>query len=97
MTFDARPYGAKPVVVLSRTTSQLKVPDGVVVRVDEWYPHEIGAQLTQRGMKTSLHRRRSYHTRLSEGSPMPGDIWLEHVATRSYKSGMVQSEYVIAF
>jgi dihydrofolate reductase len=28
--------------------------------------------------------------------PLPHDIRLEHVATRSYPSGMVQSEYVIA-
>ena len=28
-------------------------------------------------------------------SRMASDIWLEHVATRSYPSGMVQSEYVV--
>jgi dihydrofolate reductase len=28
--------------------------------------------------------------------PLPRDVRLEHVATRSYPSGMVQSEYVIA-
>ena len=28
--------------------------------------------------------------------PLDGDLKLEHVATRSYKSGLVQSEYVVA-
>jgi dihydrofolate reductase len=27
--------------------------------------------------------------------PIPADIWLEHLATKSYKNGMVTSEYVI--
>lgn len=28
--------------------------------------------------------------------PLPHDIWFEHVVTRSYPSGMVQSEYALA-
>jgi dihydrofolate reductase len=118
MTFDAWPYGTKPVVVLSATRSKLQVPEGAVCDVMNGTPDEIVKQLAQRGMqhlyidggvtiqgflKAGLIQRfiiTRIPVLLGNGIPLfgalPGDIWLEHVATRSYQSGMVQSEYVIA-
>lgn len=118
LAFDAWPYGSKPVVVLSKTMSKLKVPDGAVCEVMAGTPHEIVARLAQRGMKHLyidggvtiqgfLEARliqRVIVTRipllLGRGIPLFGplsqDIRLEHVTTRSYPSGLVQSEYLIA-
>ena len=118
LTFDAWPYGRKPVVVLSTRPSEWKAPDGAVCEGMAGTPHEIVARLTQRGMKHLyidggvtiqgfLEAGLIQHltiTRipvlLGSGIPLFGslshDIRLEHVATRSYPSGMVQSEYVIA-
>ena len=118
LTFDAWPYGTKPVVVLSTRPSELTAPDGAVCEVMAGTPHEIVTRLTQRGMKhlyidggvtiqAFLEAGLIQHltiTRipvlLGSGIPLFGslsrDIRLEHVATRSYPSGMVQSEYVIA-
>ena len=81
-------------------------------------PHEVVAQLTQRGMQhlyidggvtiqgflNAGLIQRLIMTRipvlLGSGIPLFGslarDIRLEHMATRSYPSGMVQSEYALA-
>lgn len=118
LTFDAWPYGKKPVIVLSTSMSELKVPDGAVCDVMAGTPQDIVTRLTQRGMKHLyidggvtiqgfLKAGLIQHltiTRipvlLGSGIPLFGslsqDIRLEHVATRSYPSGMVQSNYVIA-
>ena len=118
LTFDAWPYGRKPVVVLSTRPSELTAPDGAMCEVMAGTPHEIVTRLTQRGMKHLyidggvtiqgfLEAGLIQHltiTRipvlLGSGIPLFGslshDIRLEHVATRSYPSGMVQSQYVIA-
>ena len=118
LTFDAWPYGRKPVVVLSTRPSELTAPDGAVCEVMAGTPQEIVTRLTQRGTKhlyidggvtiqgfleAGLIRHLTI-TRipvlLGSGIPLFGslshDIRLQHVATRSYPSGMVQSEYVIA-
>ena len=118
LTFDAWPYGTKPVVVLSSRPSELRAPAGAVCDFMDGTPHEIVTRLTQRGMKhlyidggvtiqgflqAGLIQRLTI-TRipmlLGSGIPLfgslPHDIRLAHVATRSFPSGMVQSEYVIA-
>ena len=118
LTFDAWPYGTKPVVVLSTKPSELKAPDGAVCDMMTGTPHEIVARLSARGMQhlyidggVTIQRfleagliQRLIITRipvlLGSGIPLFGplsrDVRLEHVATRAYPSGMVQSEYVIA-
>jgi dihydrofolate reductase len=118
LTFDAWPYGKKPVVVLSTRPTDLVAPDGAVCEMMAGTPHEVVTRLTERGMKhlyidggVTIQRfleagliQRLIITRipvlLGSGMPLFGplsrDIRLEHVATRSYPSGMVQSEYVIA-
>ena len=118
LTFDAWPYGTKPVVVLSTRPSELSAPAGAVCDFMNGTPHEIVTRLTQRGMKhlyidggltiqgfleAGLIQRLTI-TRipvlLGSGIPLFGflshDIRFDHVATRSFPSGMVQSEYVIA-
>jgi dihydrofolate reductase len=118
LTFDAWPYGKKPVVVLSTSMTELKTPAGAVCRLMAGLPQEILARLTEDGLKhfyidggvtiQGFLRagliERLIVTRipvlLGIGIPLFGplshDIRLEHVATRSYPSGMVQSEYLIA-
>jgi dihydrofolate reductase len=118
LSFDAWPYGKKPVVVLSTRPSELTPPDDAVCDVMAGTPHEVVARLAERGMKhlyidggVTIQGfleagliQRMIITRipvlLGSGIPLFGslshDIRLEHVATRSYPSGMVQSEYVIA-
>jgi len=118
LSFEAWPYGNKPVVVLSSTLSELAVPDGAVCELMAGSPHEIVARLTRRGMShlyidggVTIQRfleagliQRVIITRipvlLGSGIPLFGplsrDIRFEHVATRSYPSGLVQSEYLIA-
>ena len=118
LTFDAWPYGTKPVVVLSTRPSELKAPDGAVCDMMTGTPHEIVARLSARGMKhlyvdggVTIQRfleagliQRLIITRipvlLGSGiplfGPLPHDVRLEHVATRAYPSGLVQSEYLIA-
>jgi dihydrofolate reductase len=118
LTFDAWPYGTKPLVVLSTSMSELNAPEGAVCELMAGTPHEIVTRLTQRGWKhlyidggVTVQRflaagliQRMIITRipvlLGSGIPLFGalshDIRFEHVATRSYASGMVQSEYVIA-
>jgi dihydrofolate reductase len=117
LTFDAWPYGTKPVVVLSTRPSELKAPDGAVCDMMTGTPHEIVARLSARGMQhlyidggVTIQRfleagliQRLIITRipvlLGSGiplfGPLPHDVRLEHVATRAYPSGLVQSEYVI--
>jgi dihydrofolate reductase len=118
LSFGGWAYGKKPVMVLSSTMSELKVPDGAVCDLMAGEPHEIIARLTERGMKhlyidggITIQRfleagliQRMTITRipilLGSGIPLFGplshDIKFEHVATRTFPSGMVQSEYVIA-
>jgi dihydrofolate reductase len=115
LTFDAWPYGTKPVVVLSTKPSALRAPEGAVCDMMTGTPQEIVARLAQRGLKhlyidggvtiqgfleAGLIQRLTI-TRipvlLGSGIPLFGplshDVRLEHVATRSYPSGMVQSQY----
>jgi dihydrofolate reductase len=118
LTFNAWPYGTKPVIVLSTSMTELKAPEGAVCDLMAGTPREIVTRLAQRGMKhlyvdggVTIQGfleagliQRLIMTRipvlLGSGIPLfgalPHDIRLEHVATRSYSSGMVQSEYVIA-
>jgi dihydrofolate reductase len=116
LSFDAWPYGRKPVVVLSRTLSAVTVPEGAVCERMEGSPREIVDRLAARGMehlyvdggitvqgflRDGLIQRMTI-TRipvlLGSGiplfGPMTGDLRFEHIATRSFPSGMVQSEYV---
>lgn len=116
LSFDAWPYGRKPVVVLSRTLSAVTVPEGAVCERMEGSPREIADRLAARGMehlyvdggitvqgflREGLIQRMTI-TRipvlLGSGiplfGPMTGDLRFEHIATRSFPSGMVQSEYV---
>src|SRR5580658_6822604 len=51
LAFDVWPYGKKPVVVLSTTMSELKVPQGAVCDLMCGTPEEIVARLTQRGFQ----------------------------------------------
>lgn len=117
LQFDGWPYGKKPVVVLSRTMTALKVPDGAVCDLMAGDPEEIVARLTQQGMHhiyvdggvtiqgflnagliQSMILTR-IPVLLGSGVPLFGatshDIRFEHVATRTYPSGMVQSEYAL--
>lgn len=117
LTFGGWAYGQTPVIVLSTTMSELKAPEGAICDLMSGSPHEIVAQLTQRGLKhiyvdggvtiQGFLRagviQRLIITRipvlLGSGIPLFGplshDIRLEHVATRAYAGGLVQSEYVI--
>ncbi len=115
LTFDAWPYGTKPVVVLSSNPSALRAPDGAVCDMMAGTPAEIVARLGARGLQhlyvdggVTIQGfleagliQRLIITRvpvlLGSGIPLFGplshDIRLEHVATRSFPSGLVQSEY----
>jgi dihydrofolate reductase len=117
LTFDAWPYGTKPVVVLSTKPSAPKAPAGAVCEMMSGTPAEIVARLAARGM-THLYVdggvtiqgfleagliQRLIVTRipvlLGSGIPLFGplsrDVRLQHVVTRAFPSGMVQSEYLI--
>ncbi len=116
--FPEWPYGSKPVIVLSSTLSELKIPPGAVCDLLAGPPPEIVARLAERGMQhlyidggltiQGFLRAglidRLIITRipvlLGSGIPLFGplalDIRLHHVATRSYPSGLVQTEYTIA-
>jgi dihydrofolate reductase len=118
LTFDAWPYGTKPVVVLSSRPAEVKAPEGAVCDAMSGSPDEIVARLAEQGMRhlyidggITIQRfleagliQRMTITRipvlLGTGIPLFGalsrDIRFKHVATRSFPSGMVQSEYVIA-
>src|SRR6476660_6229817 len=117
LTFDAWPYGQKPVFVLS-THSLATAPTGAVVEHLSGGPGEIVARLAARGIGhvyvdggITIQRfleagliQRLIITRvpvlIGVGTPLFGplqrDIPLQHVATRQYASGLVQSEYLIA-
>ena len=118
MSFDAWPYGTKPVVVLSTSLPGVTVPAGAVCEVMAGTPGEIVTRLARRGLKhlyvdggITIQRflaagliQRLIITRipvlLGSGIPLfgalPQDLRLKHVATRTYPSGLVQSEYLIA-
>lgn len=118
LSFDAWPYGSKPVVVLSTTLSELRVPDDAICDLMAGAPREIVQRLEERGrehlyidggvtiqrfLRAGLIQRMTI-TRvpvlLGSGiplfGPVPEDIRLEHLATRVYRPGLVQSEYVVA-
>jgi dihydrofolate reductase len=116
LTFDAWPYGEKPVFVLS-TRPLAAAPAGAVLERMAGAPHEIVSQLATRGIRhvyvdggITIQRflqggliQRLIITRvpvlIGAGIPLFGplerDIPLEHVATRHYPSGLVQSEYAV--
>ena len=118
LSFDAWPYGTKPVIVLSSRPSALKVPEGAVCELETGTPLEIVARLDKRGLRhlyidggvtiQGFLRagliQRVIITRipvlLGNGIPLfgslPHDVRLQHVMTRAFASGMVQSEYLIA-
>ena len=49
LTFDAWPYGTKPVIVLSSTPSTLKAPEGAVCDFMTGSPSEVVERLSARG------------------------------------------------
>ena len=117
LSFDAWPYGSKPVIVLTRQSSGLKAPDGAVCDFMGGAPSEIVERLSARGIKHAYVDggvtiqgflaagliQRLIITRipvlLGSGiplfGPLPRDVRLQHVATRTFPSGLVQSEYRI--
>jgi dihydrofolate reductase len=117
LTFDAWPYGAKPVFALSSRPLP-PAPAGALVERMSGGPSEIVSQLVARGVRhiyvdggVTIQRflqagliQRLIITRvpvlIGAGIPLfgatPRDIALNHVATRQYASGLVQSEYTIA-
>jgi dihydrofolate reductase len=117
LTFDAWPYGAKPVFALSSRPLP-PAPAGAVVERMSGDPSEIVSRLIARGIRhiyvdggITIQRflqagliQRLIITRvpvlIGTGIPLFGatsrDIALNHVATRHYASGLVQSEYAVA-
>jgi dihydrofolate reductase len=119
LSFEAWPYGAKRVVVLSSRAVDLSVARarGGVVEQKGGPPAQIvselaadGAQhlyvdggITVQGFLRVGLIDRLVVTRvpvlIGEGIPLfgalPRDVRLQHVATRHYPSGLVQSEYRI--
>src|SRR6266446_2943950 len=51
LTFNAWPYGTKPVIVLSTSMRELKAPEGAVCDLMAGTPREIVTRLAQRDMK----------------------------------------------
>lgn len=51
LTYDAWPYEKKPVVVLSTSLPEVKVPEGAVCEVMAGTPRQIVARLQVRGVK----------------------------------------------
>ena len=116
LTFDAWPYGEKPVFVLS-SRALPPAPAGAEVERLSGEPAEVLKNLAARGFRhayvdggITIQRflragliDRLVITRvpvlIGEGIPLFGptgrDVVLRHVATRSYASGLVQSEYTI--
>jgi dihydrofolate reductase len=116
LTFEAWPYGEKPVFVLS-TRPLATPPPGALVERMSGAPADILSQLAARGIRhvyvdggITIQRflqagliQRLIITRvpvlIGDGIPLFGslqrDIPLEHVATRQYAGGLVQSEYVV--
>ena len=119
LAFEAWPYGAKRVVVLSSEPVDLAaaVARGGLVEQMCGPPAEILSNLSARGAQhlyvdggITIQRflragliDRLVITRvpvlIGDGSPLfgsvPQDIRLRHIATRSYPSGLVQSEYEV--
>ena len=117
LSFDAWPYGKKPVFVLS-TRPLAPAPAGAVVEHLSGSPDEIVSQLearrirhayvdggitVQRFLRAGLVQRiiiTRVPVLIGEGIPLFGvtgrDIPLQHIATRQYASGLVQSEYFVA-
>ncbi len=117
LTFDAWPYGPKPVFVLTTRPGPRPVPAGATVEFLAGEPSEIVARLGERGFRhlyidggKTIQRflRAGLIQRLivthvpvliGEGISLFGslaeDIRLQHVRTRSFASGLVQSEYLI--
>ena len=117
LSFDAWPYGSKPVVVLSTTISELRLPDGAVCALMAGDPREIVDRLAARGrehlyidggvtiqgfLRAGLIQRMTI-TRipvlLGSGIPLfgalPREVRVEHVGTRTYRPGLVQSDYQV--
>ena len=115
--FEKWPYGAKPVIVLSTTLSELNAPDGAVCELFSYSPSEVMSRLAGRGinhiyvdggvtiqgfLRAGLIQRMTI-TRIpvllgagiSLFGPVPHDIHFQHMWTKSYRSGMVQSEYAL--
>jgi len=117
LSFDAWPYGQKPVFVLS-TRPLAPVPPGAMVERLSGAPAEIVSQLSGRGiqhiyvdggntiqgfLRAGLIQRlviTRVPVLIGQGIPLfgtlPRDIVLEHVVTRQFATGLVQSEYVVA-
>ena len=118
LSFEAWPYGTKPVIVLSTKPKALRAPDGAVCDMMVGTPAEVVERLSARGfehlyvdggltiqgfLEAGLIQRliiTRIPVLLGRGIPLFGplsrDVRLEHVSTRSYPSGMVQSEYLVA-
>jgi dihydrofolate reductase len=117
LTFDAWPYGTKPVVVLSTRSAAFRAPGGAVCDMMAGTPPDVVARLAARGfehlyvdggvtiqnfLRAGLIQRliiTRIPVLLGRGIPLFGplshDVRLEHVSTRSYPSGMVQSGYLV--
>ena len=115
--FEKWPYGAKPVIVLSTTLSELNAPEGAVCEVSSCSPSEVMVRLEERGtnhiyvdggvtiqgfLTAGLIQRMTITripvllgTGISLFGPVPHDIRFQHMWTKSYRSGMVQSEYAL--
>jgi dihydrofolate reductase len=113
-SFDAWPYGRKPVIVLSGEPLDLSAVEGIVEQM-AGEPTAIVAALAERGIGhiyvdggVTVQRfirggliDRLIITRvpvlIGTGIPLFGavdrDVALQHVATRAYQSGLVQTEY----
>ena len=116
LSFEAWPYGDKPVFVLS-SRPLAKAPRRAVVERLSGDPADIVSDISARGIGhvyvdggITIQRflragliDRLVVTRvpvlIGEGIPLFGalerDVALRHVATRSYPSGLVQSEYEV--
>jgi dihydrofolate reductase len=116
LSFDAWPYGERPVFVLSTSALAPAPPNAVVTRMSG-DPAEIVANLAARGIQhiyvdggITIQRflaagliDRLIVTQvpvlIGAGIPLFGslahDIGLTHVATRQFKGGLVQSEYLV--
>jgi len=115
--YDSWPYEKKPVIALSTSLTEVRIPPDAVCEIMSGTPPQIVARLEKRGMKhlyvdggatirgfleAGLIQQLTI-TRvpvlLGSGIPLfgvlPHDIRLEHVATQSYPSGLVKSEYRI--
>jgi dihydrofolate reductase len=115
LSFDKRPYGNKPVVVLSSRPLDFSAIKSGVAEQMKGKPAAIAARLKARGFKhayidggITIQRflsagliDRLVITRvpvlIGEGIPLfgslPRDLILNHVGTRTYGGGLVQSEY----